>query len=531
MSDLEYKVGLDEAAFAAGLTRAQAAMRQATGRLQSEIGSLQNAFGTVTGAVSRFTAVLAGVASIGALAALKSTVSDLAALDDAAESTGASVEDLSSLLNTLEPSGVGLDTITLAMGRLVKAMTNADDEAKGAGAAFKALGVETRETNGSLRPTQAVLEDVARELAKYEDGSNKTALANAIFGKSGAQLLPMLKDLATTAREAGTVTGQQAAEAERLEKAFNRLATNARILREELATRLIPGLADVIEQFNAVGRAGGSMWERIRGAIGPNKYLEELGQDLADLQRRRDRLAADTRPLMQRGKDEGLAELDRQIVEVEAKMNRLRGAAAISRRSTSELRFGDVGYGPAWSDGGRLPSAPQVPTEGAGKKSTPLAGYVDANTEALQELGKLFEQAGVTVAAKQQDLMRRLDQMFFDGLIGPELYEGALRRLFNVTATVGKDGVGELDSNSRPSSGSTSSIQCAGTRANSRRSATSSGRASSLPRRASMPSSASSPRDRTCSTRWAGTRPLGPNGSVRSRVVSVSSSTRSSKGQ
>jgi hypothetical protein len=445
MSDVEYRLGLDPAGLATGLTRAQAAVRQATGRMQSDFGPLQNAVGSVTGAVTRFNAVLAGVASIGALAALRSTVSDLAALDDAAESTGASVEELSSLLNTLAPSGVGLDTITLAMGRLVKAMTNADDEAKGAGAAFKALGIQTRDANGNLRPTQDILEEVARELARYEDGSNKTALAVALFGKSGAQLLPMLKDLATTTREAGTVTGTQAAEAERLEKAFNRLTTNVRILREELAAKLIPGLADVIEQFNAVGRAGGSMWERIRGAIGPDKYLAELAGDLADLQLRRDRLAADKRPLMQRGKDEGLAELDRQIVEIEAKMNRVRGAAAISRRSTSELRFGDAGYGPAWSDGGRPPPAPKVAGEGSNAKASPMAAFVDANTAALQELGALFDQAGVTVAAKQQDLMQRLDKMFFDGLIGPELYEGAMQRLYKTTATVGKDGVGELD--------------------------------------------------------------------------------------
>lgn len=183
-------------------------------------------------------------------------VSSLAKLDDAAEMTGASVESLSSLLNTLKPSGVGLDQITDVAGKLTRAMQGADEETSKAARAFEALKIETRDTAGNLRPVDEVLKELADSLSGYADGTNKVALVQAIFGKSGAALLPMLKDLAATQKQAATVTTEQAAEAERLEKAMAKLAQGSERLWQSLASRLIPSLADLIDRFNKAGDAG-----------------------------------------------------------------------------------------------------------------------------------------------------------------------------------------------------------------------------------------------------------------------------------
>jgi TP901 family phage tail tape measure protein len=94
-------------------------------------------------------------------------VSSLAKLDDAAEMTGASVESLSSILNTLKPSGIGLDQITDVAGKLTRAMQGADEETGKAAKAFEALGIETRDTAGNLRPVDEVLKDLADSLSGY----------------------------------------------------------------------------------------------------------------------------------------------------------------------------------------------------------------------------------------------------------------------------------------------------------------------------------------------------------------------------
>jgi hypothetical protein len=54
------------------------------------------------------------------------------------------------------------------------------------------MGIQTKSTDGTLRSTRQVLGDVADKFAEYEDGAAKTALAVQIFGKSGADLIPLL---------------------------------------------------------------------------------------------------------------------------------------------------------------------------------------------------------------------------------------------------------------------------------------------------------------------------------------------------
>ena len=78
-------------------------------------------------------------------------------------------------------------------------MAGVDEESSRAGKALAAIGVQSRD------PAQALTE-IAQKFATYEDGANKAALAVAIFGKSGAQLLPILKDIAENVDIAATVT-------------------------------------------------------------------------------------------------------------------------------------------------------------------------------------------------------------------------------------------------------------------------------------------------------------------------------------
>ena len=338
---------------------------------------------------TRFTAIGGALSVLGAGAAFKNAVDELAALDDAAESTGASVESLSSLLNTLAPTGVTLDQISDAAGKLARSMKGAADETKGAGEAFKALGIEIRDASGNFRAVDDVLTEIATSLARYEDGPNKVAIAQAIFGKSGAGLLPMLKDLATRQREAGTVTGEQAAQAERLANAWRTLDTEATKLRQAIASEVIPGLADLIEQFNAVGRAGGSMWERIRGALGPNKAMKDLESDLAGLTAQRETAA-------RLGlSDDALADYDRRIEEVRAKIQRLTGALRIANGPTlKESIFGDVGYG-----GGALGNAPAIGRDGDAAKAARDAAQAYRDFDAFIRQAEIDSQLNENAAA------------------------------------------------------------------------------------------------------------------------------------
>lgn len=390
MSDIAFSLGTDAAGLGTGLSAAQAAMRSAAARMQGALAPVQTSFGQLSAALGRFNGLLAGVATAGFVVGLKNAVSEMAKLDDAAESTGASVEELSSLLNTLAPSGVSLDTITTAMSRLTKAMSNADDETKGAGEAFKLLGIETRDASGHLRPAQDVLEEVARKLDTYRDGSDKTAYAMAIFGKQGAALLPMLKDLATTQRQAATVTTEQAAESERLEKEFGRIAQQTKILWQELASNLVPTLADVIQRFNAASSAGANFYNALRLGFEPEAELARLEGDVERLQKRLAELREiEKKPgaaVYNAGDLDEIPTVVKQLAEAKKQLDAANPVRAFQRRLEQDARFGS-GYGPA-------PDKPPPPR---------LSGDQGAEGRALAKRGQeALEQADQQLAKEQE---------------------------------------------------------------------------------------------------------------------------------
>ena len=75
--------------------------------------------------------------------------------------------------------------------------------------AFNTLGVKTVDSNGNLRDSQAVFDDVIDALGKIENPVERDALAMQIFGKSAQELNPLIKagsdELARLAQEAHDV--------------------------------------------------------------------------------------------------------------------------------------------------------------------------------------------------------------------------------------------------------------------------------------------------------------------------------------
>lgn len=414
------------AKFQDSLTSMERDTRRAVSGMEAGFNALK---GTVAG--------LAAAISVGAVVGqFTETIAQLADLDDAAEKTGASVESLSSLLNTLKPSGANLEQITDLAGKLTRAMAGADEETSSAAAAFKALQVETKDAAGNLRPVDDVLVDVAKSLNEYADGSNKVALVQAILSKSGAQYLPLLKDLATTQREAATVTAQQAADAETLQKAWAKLATETDRLRVSAFGPLITALADVATKFNEARRAGLGYLDAIQlatmGIVGadPAKELQRQLAEVEKLQLQLDRAKAGvSRPLV----NGGAPVIDPAIVaSLEADIARRTTAVEALRRLINSV--------PAESQSQSKPPPPQAPRL-PGKPEKPdkidkadLTDEQKAVIDAYEAIAKA-DKAASAFALKLQVL----DAAFFDGKFSADAYDAALKSIVKTTETAGKD--------------------------------------------------------------------------------------------
>jgi hypothetical protein len=276
---------------------------------------------------------LGGVLSAGAFVAFARTaISSAAALDDMAEATGASVEGLSRLTDIARIGGQDIGQVETAMVRLTKALAGSDDESKGAGAAFKALGLTMEQLQNSA-PDQA-LEAVARAFAKFEDGAGKTAAALAIFGKSGAQLLPLLKDIAEQSERVASLTGEQAAQAEKLEKNFAALSVSASNYARSLISDLVPALNKFFETANKAG-VGGALDAtlgyslRKKLGIGDKNIQAEIRQQQDKLDEMEEKRAKSSNPFA-RASDTDVENLRNYITGLKevARIEALAGAGA-----------------------------------------------------------------------------------------------------------------------------------------------------------------------------------------------------------
>ena len=279
LGDLLVRLGVNTADFSAGLSKAEHVAVSSSRKIGRAIGSVQG--------------VLAGLGIAASATGLalyaKDVIKSTAALDDMAEQTGATVESLSKIQTAAKIGGHEFAGVTDALGKMVKGLKSGDETGKDALHALRTLGVEAKDANGRFRDTGVILEDVAKSLAKYEDGGNKIALLQDLLGRSGARYASLLKDMAEDGERVAKVTAEQAAKAEELEKNVNRIGIAFEDVGRKLSLEFLPGLTKLTEEFLALHNAGFSLLGTLTalarmklGSLLPGAPADTLGQ-IADI--------------------------------------------------------------------------------------------------------------------------------------------------------------------------------------------------------------------------------------------------------
>lgn len=89
---------------------------------------------------------------------------------------------------------VEVETIAKSHTKLAKNMSNAADGSKKQVDAFKQLGINIENSDGSLRDADDVFNEVISSLGKMENETERDALAMTLMGKSAAELNPLIED-------------------------------------------------------------------------------------------------------------------------------------------------------------------------------------------------------------------------------------------------------------------------------------------------------------------------------------------------
>lgn len=232
---LVVKLGLDAAEYTQGLTKAEYQARQFGEKIGVAIKD-----GAAIAVASLATIATSAVAAYAAFDALVKKAGDF---QDLAEMTGASAEGLASFGVAAGTAGTTVEAVAQASIKLTKNLTGVDDESKAAGAAIGALGLDLK-TFKELAP-ETQIEEISKALAGFKDGASKTAVAQALLGKSGAELLPFLKALEEQGGRQVILTAEQIAQADeyadRQAKSRAELAQHA----QALSTEFLPALTAV----------------------------------------------------------------------------------------------------------------------------------------------------------------------------------------------------------------------------------------------------------------------------------------------
>lgn len=198
-------------------------------------------------------AIAVGVESVGALKELIShTLETVAALQDFAEQTGASAVALSGFAPVATISGVAMEQISVGLTKLSKGLAGVDDETKGASQALAYLGIKAKDSGGNLRDPAEVMNEIALKLSDFEDGAGKTAIALELFGKSGATLLPFLKDLAANQDLNIRMTQAEIESAEQASKALGRMKAEHNFVAQTIVTAALPAMEELVGQLKEV---------------------------------------------------------------------------------------------------------------------------------------------------------------------------------------------------------------------------------------------------------------------------------------
>lgn len=263
-------------------------------RASAVLRNLRGSVDTSVAAFSKLTGVLGTLGLGAAVAGFKSIIGALDDLSEAAQGVGVSAVALAELRQAAAFAGVDAEKLDKALSGLSSRLSDAAKGGEESVAIFRALGVAVRNNDGTLRSADRVLADIADRFATYRDGAEKTALANALFGeKLGRVLIPYLNQGSGALREFAGLTKETVAEAEKLQKEFDRSAANATRLKNSLAGTLLPALNEIIEalpkiRFGEAFRAYGN--EGVRGVIG---NIETQARELRNSRARAEALIAE----------------------------------------------------------------------------------------------------------------------------------------------------------------------------------------------------------------------------------------------
>jgi hypothetical protein len=233
-----------------------------------------------------------------------------------AQSLGVTTEALSKLKYAADLSGVSFEELQSSINRLNRAAWDGND-------AFSNLGIALKKEDGSLKNANELIGDIAEKFSTFEDGAAKAAIAQELFGRSGASLIPLLnqgrsglEEYSKEAERLGIVISQNTARrAEEFKDNLTRLDFALRGVFMNISSDLLPALVALSDEFlsgsekmNSFKKAGNSLAQVLLTIMASGKFLGEVIESIG----RSAEATASSLILLSQGKLKAIADLTKE---------------------------------------------------------------------------------------------------------------------------------------------------------------------------------------------------------------------------
>lgn len=179
-------------------------------------------------------------------------------------------------------AGVGVERMRSGVATFGQSLRSAERWGNGTTSTLRRLGIQARDSNGHIRPTADLLDEVAVGMERIESPTRRARVATHLFGESGRRMLDVLhtgpggiRALREELEELGGGVTPEAIEASRkFTQAQERQGRAFDSLRSVLATTLLPALT---WWLNLTSRAEGMLARLTRGTHVAEVALGALG--------------------------------------------------------------------------------------------------------------------------------------------------------------------------------------------------------------------------------------------------------------
>lgn len=179
-------------------------------------------------------------------------------IDKMSQRLGFSYEGFQKWDYILGQSGVDIDSMQTGLKTLTNQLDDARNGSADAQARFEALGLSLEDISNMSR--EEVFESVISGFQQMEDSTERAALANDLFGKSGQNLTPLFnqsieetKALADAAEDLGLIMSDDAVKASAdYQDALDTMQRSMAGLKNNMMGEFLPGITSVMDGLTAL---------------------------------------------------------------------------------------------------------------------------------------------------------------------------------------------------------------------------------------------------------------------------------------